>query len=82
MPIEPLSWPSEGNSRVPYRVFADPDIDKTELDRLFLGPTWQFLALAEELPDPGGHEHGSQETRATEASIRGFWQAYRPLMGL
>ena len=30
----------------------------------------------------GGHEHTSQETRTTEASIRGFWQAYRPLMGL
>ena len=30
----------------------------------------------------GGHEHSSQETRTTEASIRGFWQAYRPLMGL
>ena len=56
MPIETLSWPSEGNSRVPYRVFADPDIYKAELDRLFLGPTWQFLALAEELPDPGDYK--------------------------
>src|SRR5262249_2510542 len=28
----------------------------------------------------GGHGHASQETRTTEASIRGFWQAYRPLM--
>jgi anthranilate 1,2-dioxygenase large subunit len=30
----------------------------------------------------GGHDHASQDTRTTEASIRGFWQAYRPLMGL
>jgi hypothetical protein len=30
----------------------------------------------------GGHEHASQETRATEASVRGFWQAYRGMMGL
>jgi len=29
----------------------------------------------------GGHGHGTEETRTTEASIRGFWQAYRPLMG-
>jgi anthranilate 1,2-dioxygenase large subunit len=29
----------------------------------------------------GGHGHTSEETRTTEASIRGFWQAYRPLMG-
>ncbi len=30
----------------------------------------------------GGVEHASQETRATEASVRGFWQAYRQTMGL
>ena len=29
----------------------------------------------------GGFEHASQPTRATEASVRGFWQAWRPLMG-
>jgi hypothetical protein len=29
----------------------------------------------------GGHEHASQPTRTTEAAIRGFWQAWRPLMG-
>jgi anthranilate 1,2-dioxygenase large subunit len=28
----------------------------------------------------GGVEHASQETRATEASVRGFWQAYRQMM--
>jgi anthranilate 1,2-dioxygenase large subunit len=30
----------------------------------------------------GGVEHASQETRATEASVRGFWQAYRQTMGV
>jgi phenylpropionate dioxygenase-like ring-hydroxylating dioxygenase large terminal subunit len=30
----------------------------------------------------GGFEHASEETRTTEASVRGFWQAYRGLMGL
>lgn len=30
----------------------------------------------------GGVEHASQDTRTTEASIRGFWQAYRQRMGL
>jgi anthranilate 1,2-dioxygenase large subunit len=29
----------------------------------------------------GGFDHVSEENRTTEASIRGFWQAYRPLMG-
>jgi anthranilate 1,2-dioxygenase large subunit/terephthalate 1,2-dioxygenase oxygenase component alpha subunit len=30
----------------------------------------------------GGHDAESQETRATEASVRGFWKAYRGFMGL
>ena len=51
-----LVWPKEGNSRVPYRVFSDPDIYRAELDRMFLGPTWQFLVLANELPSPGDYK--------------------------
>lgn len=30
----------------------------------------------------GGREHTSQKTRTTEASVRGFWAAYRSHMGL
>jgi hypothetical protein len=30
----------------------------------------------------GGREHVSQDTRTTEASVRGFWHAYRAHMGL
>src|SRR5947207_10234541 len=52
----PLQWPKEGNARVPYRVFADPEIYRTERDRVFLGPTWQYLALADELPAPGDYK--------------------------
>jgi anthranilate 1,2-dioxygenase large subunit len=51
-----LVWPKEGNARVPYRVFADPEIYRTERDRVFLGPTWQYLALADELPEPGDYK--------------------------
>ena len=51
-----LTWPKEGNSRIPYRVFSDPDVYRAELDRLFLGATWQFLVLAEELPNPGDYK--------------------------
>ncbi len=56
MSIQALEWPKEGNSRVPYRVFADPDIYRAELDRIFLGPSWQYLALADELPEPGDYK--------------------------
>ena len=52
----PLEWPKQGNARVPYRVFADPEIYRAERDRVFLGPTWQYLALADELPEPGDYK--------------------------
>lgn len=29
----------------------------------------------------GGFEHSSEANRTTEASVRGFWHVYRPLMG-
>ena len=45
-----IKWPAEGNARVPYRMFSDPEIYHAELSRIFLGPTWQYLALAGELP--------------------------------
>src|SRR5712692_4261777 len=56
MSTQAVEWPKEGNSRVPYRVFADPDIYRAELDRIFLGPSWQYLALADELPEPGDYK--------------------------
>ena len=30
----------------------------------------------------GGHGVGSQDTRATETAVRGFWKVYREHMGL
>jgi len=50
-----IKWPAEGNARVPYRMFSDPDVYQAELSRIFLGPTWQYLALAGELPKPGDY---------------------------
>jgi anthranilate 1,2-dioxygenase large subunit len=50
-----VKWPAEGNARVPYRMFSDPEIYRAELSRIFLGPTWQYLALAGELPQPGDY---------------------------
>jgi anthranilate 1,2-dioxygenase large subunit len=50
-----ITWPKEGNARVPYRVFSDQDVYQAELSKLFLGPTWQFLTLANELPNTGDY---------------------------
>lgn len=56
MAIEPRTpgWPN-GNSRIPYRVFSDAGIYRDELDRIFLGPSWQYLGLADELSEPGDY---------------------------
>jgi anthranilate 1,2-dioxygenase large subunit len=50
-----VTWPKEGNARVPYRMFSDPDVYRAETDRLFLGATWQYLGLADDLKEPGDY---------------------------
>ena len=53
VPAVRLQWPSTGGSRVPYRVFTDPEIYAHEQLRLFRGAAWSYLALEAELPNPG-----------------------------
>jgi anthranilate 1,2-dioxygenase large subunit len=48
-----LTWPEEGNRRVPYAVFTDPAIYARENDLIFRGPTWNFLGLEAEIAKPG-----------------------------
>jgi anthranilate 1,2-dioxygenase large subunit/terephthalate 1,2-dioxygenase oxygenase component alpha subunit len=51
----PLRWPEEGLTRVPYPVFDDPALHAREQERLFRGPTWNYLALDCEIPNPGDY---------------------------
>jgi anthranilate 1,2-dioxygenase large subunit len=53
-----VTWPKEGNARVPYRMFSDPEVYRAEMERIFLGPSWQYLALADELPEIGDYKTG------------------------
>ena len=48
-----LEWPEAGVSRVPYRVYADPEIYAEEQRRVFRGPTWNFVGMEIEVPKPG-----------------------------
>lgn len=50
-----LQWPVEGYTRVPLQVFADPEIYAWEQDLIFRGPTWHYLGLEAELPQPGDY---------------------------
>lgn len=46
-------WPALDYSRVPYRLYHDPEIYAREQERLFRGPAWSFLGLEAEIPAPG-----------------------------
>jgi anthranilate 1,2-dioxygenase large subunit len=48
-----VSWPSNGISEVPFRVYTDRAQYDREQERLFQGPTWNYLCLAVELAKPG-----------------------------
>ena len=51
--MTPLVWPQGGVTRAPYRVMADPAIYAEEQQKIFRGPTWHYLCLDAELPEPG-----------------------------
>jgi phenylpropionate dioxygenase-like ring-hydroxylating dioxygenase large terminal subunit len=51
----PVTWPDEGVSRVPYEVFDDPEIYAREQSAIFRGPTWNYLGLDCEIPNPGDY---------------------------
>jgi phenylpropionate dioxygenase-like ring-hydroxylating dioxygenase large terminal subunit len=51
-----FTWPVADTSRVPYRVYTDPALYALEQERLFQGPTWNFLGLDVEIPNPGDYK--------------------------
>src|SRR6267378_3434664 len=48
-----LTFPSNALSEVPFRVYTDPEQYRVEQERIFKGPTWSYLCLAVEIPEPG-----------------------------
>ena len=48
-----IGWPSNGISEVPFRLYTDPEQYRLEQERIFAGPTWSYLCLAAEIPEPG-----------------------------
>jgi phenylpropionate dioxygenase-like ring-hydroxylating dioxygenase large terminal subunit len=51
-----FTWPDDDLSRAPYRVYTDADLYALEQERIFRGPTWNFLALECEIPNPGDYK--------------------------
>jgi anthranilate 1,2-dioxygenase large subunit len=48
-----IGFPGRDGSRIPYEVYTSPEIYELEQERIFRGPTWSFIALDAELPNPG-----------------------------
>ena len=53
MDSTPQYFPKSDYSRVRYTVYHDQDIYEREQERVFRGPTWQFLGLEAEVPNIG-----------------------------
>jgi phenylpropionate dioxygenase-like ring-hydroxylating dioxygenase large terminal subunit len=46
-------WPDEGLTHIPDWIYTSDEIYARERERIFLGPSWNFIALDAELPNPG-----------------------------
>jgi len=46
-------WPALDYSRVPYRLYHDPEVYQREQRQIFAGPVWNYLGLDAEIPHPG-----------------------------
>jgi anthranilate 1,2-dioxygenase large subunit len=49
------AWPEEGLRRIPDWVYTDEAIYQREVERIFHGRTWNFVALECEIPNPGDY---------------------------
>ena len=47
------AWPTGDYTRTPYWVYTDQDVFDREMEMIFRGPNWNFLALECEIPNPG-----------------------------
>jgi len=50
---ERCAWPAEGLTRIPDWVYTDETVYRREVERIFRGPTWNYVALEAELPEAG-----------------------------
>ncbi|RLA07799.1 MAG: Rieske (2Fe-2S) protein [Gammaproteobacteria bacterium] len=52
-----LNWPEPGVcDAVPYGVFNEREVYDREMERIYQGPTWNFLGLAAEVPNAGDYK--------------------------
>jgi phenylpropionate dioxygenase-like ring-hydroxylating dioxygenase large terminal subunit len=70
--------PGRDLTRVPYSDYSDPEVYQRELDKIYLGPVWNYLGLEAELPEPGNFkttfvgEMPVVVSRETDGTIHAF----------
>jgi len=60
----PKQWTGVEPGRVPYWIYEDPDLYRMEQDRIFGGPTWNYVGLEAEIPKPGDFRRSSVGDRS------------------
>ncbi|MBE3640206.1 FAD-dependent oxidoreductase [Mangrovicoccus algicola] len=56
LPVEKrYVWPASGLDRVPDWVYTSREIYDREIERIFHGPTWNYVGLAAEVPEAGDY---------------------------
>ena len=73
-----LVWPAEGDCRAPYWIYTDEALYRRELERIFEGPTWSYVALECEIPNQGDYKRSSIGeksvliVRGEDGAVHGF----------
>jgi anthranilate 1,2-dioxygenase large subunit len=52
-PAGPLRWPGDDLTRIPDWVYTDQGVYEREVERIFHGRTWNYVALEAEIPNAG-----------------------------
>ncbi|ULH06120.1 aromatic ring-hydroxylating dioxygenase subunit alpha [Alcaligenes faecalis] len=55
-PVEECTWPEDVLNTIPDWVYTSNDIYNREMERIFHGDTWNFVALEAEIPDSGDYK--------------------------
>jgi phenylpropionate dioxygenase-like ring-hydroxylating dioxygenase large terminal subunit len=55
MQEQTIHWRGPGLTRIPYAVYSDEGVAQQEQERIFRGPTWNYLCLEAELPQGGSY---------------------------
>ena len=56
LPIDAHHWPENGEHVIPDWVYTSQSVHDREIERIFKGKTWNFVALEAEIPNPGDYK--------------------------